>query len=145
MSRELFIFLVMLLCGLSLSMLFDLFRAIRKTVKLPEWTVTAGDILFWCIACFSVTACVWNAADGMVRFYEPLGLLLGCIFYFLLLQRPIFGVFLFIIKNILRFVRFILKILLTPWRFLYKILVYRIVRYYKEKNNTQEIRETENE
>ena len=127
MNREVFVFLVMVMCGGAISMLFDLFRACRIEIKPPDWAVAVSDILFCAISVFFIVACVWNFNSGIFRIYEPVGMILGAVFYFLLLSKCFLKIFLFIIKNILIIVRFILKILLTPPLFLYKILVVPII------------------
>jgi spore cortex biosynthesis protein YabQ len=137
MNREIIVFLVMILCGGALSALFDLFRAAKNVLKPPHAVIALSDLLFWLMAGFAVTACVWNFNSGIVRFYEPLGLVLGSIFYFLLLGRVIFKFFLLIFENILKIVGFIFKILLTPWTFLYKILV-EPIKHGEEMPNAQE-------
>lgn len=123
MNREVFVFLVMVVCGGAISMLFDLFRACRIEIKPPDWAVAVSDVLFCAISVFFIVACVWNFNSGIFRFYEIIGLVLGGVFYFSLLSKWILRLFLFIIENILKFVKLILKILLTPWLFLYKILI----------------------
>ena len=125
--NEAIVFLAMTVCGLGLSLLFDMFRAIRITFKSNKAVSAFTDIIFWIIAGAAVIVSVWNFNSGIFRIYEPVGMILGAIFYFLLLSKCFLKIFLFIIKNILIIVRFILKILLTPPLFLYKILVVPII------------------
>ena len=132
MSREVFVFLIMVACGGGISVLFDLFRAFRIEIKPPAWAVAVSDVLFCAVSMFFIVACVWNFNSGIFRFYEIIGLILGGVFYFSLLSKWILKLFLFIIKNILKFVKLILKILLTPPLFLYKILVVPIQRCIKK-------------
>lgn len=132
MSRELFVFAVMIICGAVISVVFDLLRAMRTEIKPNNAVVALIDILFWVFASFAVLAAVWNFNSGIFRFYEIAGLALGAVFYFLLLSHWILKLFLFIIRNILKFVKLIFKILLTPPLFLYKILVVPMKKY---KNN----------
>lgn len=133
MDRDVFLFLVMVLCGGGISLLLDFFRACRAAVKSNNAIVAVSDILFCALSLFIVFACVWNFGSGKFRFYEIVGLVLGGIFYFLLLSKWIFAVFLWIIKNILKIVGDILKILLTPPLFLYKILIVPIKNSIKAK------------
>lgn len=133
MNKEIFVFLVMIVCGGGISLVFDLFRACRIIARPNTAIVAVSDILFCIIAAFAVLACVWNFNSGIFRFYEPVGLILGGVFYFLLLSKWILKFFLFIIQNILKFVKLILKILLTPSMFLYKILIVPIQNYIKNK------------
>ncbi len=118
----------MILCGGAISALFDLFRAFRIVVRPNTVAVAVSDALFCVISLFCMAACVWNFNSGAFRFYEVTGVILGGIFYYFLLGRWIFRLFLIIIENIFKFVRFILKILLTPTRFLYKILIVPIIK-----------------
>lgn len=117
------LFLVMAVCGVAISVFFDMLRAMRITLK-PCAAVTAvSDILFVMVSFLMATGCVWNFGNGKFRFYEILGLILGGSLYFSLLSRFALRLFLFITGKILNFTRFIFKILLTPLLFLYKILI----------------------
>ncbi len=132
MNKDLLVFIVMICCGAAVSLFFDLLRAVRMTFKPPSVLVAVSDVVFTAAAVFAVMACVWNFNSGIFRAYEPIGLLLGGIFYFLLASRWILKLFLLIIENILKFVGFIFKILLTPSMFLYKILVVPVAGQIKK-------------
>ena len=133
MNREVWIFLMSVLCGGVVMLIFDLFRAVRRALKTGNVITAVSDVVFCLIAMFCSVACVWNVNNGIFRIYELVGSILGGIFYFLLLSRWIFKIFLFLIENILKFVRLIFKILLTPPRFLYKILVVPILKNIRNK------------
>lgn len=133
MNRELFVFLIMIACGGMLSLIFDVFRGIRTVLKPNDLIVSISDILFWLFVGFVIVAVVWNFNNGVFRFYEPVGIALGGVFYFLLFSKWILKIFLFIFENIFKFLKFILKILLTPPQFLYKILIVPINKYVKLK------------
>ena len=114
-------FLAMIICGGALAVVFDMLRAMRMVLNPSAVIVSASDILFWIFAAFVISAAAWNFNSGIFRFYEPLGIILGAVFYFLLFSKWILKLFLFIFENILKFAKFIFKILLTPPKFLYKI------------------------
>lgn len=133
MTREVWIFFISVLCGGGIMLVFDLFRAVRMAIKAGNAVTAVSDVLFCAVAMFCAVACVWNINSGIFRFYELIGLILGGIFYFLLLSKWILKLFLFIIENILKFVRLIFKILLTPPLFLYKILVVPIQKSIRNK------------
>ena len=133
MSREVFVFLAMVLCGALISLLLDLFRAFRITLKPGMVIVALSDILFCASSLFVVLAAVWNLNNGEFRGFEAVGLILGGVFYFSLLSKWVLTVFLWIIKNILKFTKYIFKILLTPSLFLYKILVVPIISCIKKR------------
>lgn len=133
MNRELFVFFLMIGCGGALSLVFDMFRALRITLNPNSVIVAISDILFWICASFTVLALAWNFNNGIFRFYEPVGIALGGVFYFLLISKWVLRLFLVIFKNILKFLKLILKILLTPTLFLYRILVIPIKDYFGNK------------
>ena len=132
-SREVYVFLAMIICGGALAVVFDMLRAMRMVLNPSAVIVSASDILFWIFAAYVISAAAWNFNSGIFRFYEPLGIILGAVFYFLLFSKWILKLFLFIFENILKFAKFIFKILLTPPKFLYKILIVPIIGVIKNK------------
>lgn len=138
MRREALAFLAMTACGGGISLLFDLLRAVRRSLKPKAVLGAVMDILFCAASCFSALWCVWHFNSGAFRFYEVTGLILGGIFYFTLLSKWALRIFSVIIENILKFVKLILKILLTPPMFLYKILLVPV--YGRIKNKIQKDR-----
>ncbi len=133
MQKELYVFFTMIVCGGALMMFFDFERAFLRAIGSGKGLTAVCDILFWIIAGFCSMVCVWNFNSGIFRFYEPVGLVLGAVFYFCLLSKLFFGVFIKMIENILKFMRLIFKILLTPPRFLYKILVVPLIGILHQK------------
>ena len=125
-SREVYVFLAMIICGGALAVVFDMLRAMRMVLNPSAVIVSASDILFWIFAAFVISAAAWNFNSGIFRFYEPLGIILGAVFYFLLFSK-------WILKLFLKFAKFIFKILLTPPKFLYKILIVPIIGVIKNK------------
>ena len=136
-SREVYVFLAMIICGGALAVVFDMLRAMRMVLNPSAVIVSASDILFWIFAAYVISAAAWNFNSGIFRFYEPLGIILGAVFYFLLFSKWILKLFLFIFENILKFAKFIFKILLTPPKFLYKILIVPIIGVIKNKGLMQ--------
>ena len=123
MSAQAALFLASVVCGVTLSVIFDLFRAVRITLK-PNAVITAvTDIIYTFIAFAAVIYCVWDYGSGKFRYYEILGLGIGSVIYFASVSRFVLRVFLFTVEKICQIFGFILKILLTPLRFLYKILI----------------------
>ncbi len=130
-TRELCIFFVMLLLGISEGVIFDIFRMFRK--KLPRGFLPAGisDIIYWLFAAGCFFYALWNLTAGELRGYMFIGIALGLIFYFLLLSKTIIFVFTAIFKFFLTIFKLIFKILLTPLAFLYKMLLEPFGRLFK--------------
>ena len=123
MSAQAALFLAAAAYGAAISVLFDLFRAIRITLQPKAFVTAVTDIIFTALAFSAVVYCVWSFGSGKFRYYEILGLVIGSVIYFASVSRFVLRVFLFIVKKICQIFGFIFKILLTPPRFLYKILI----------------------
>lgn len=122
MKHEVYVLLGMLLCGASLSVLFDLRRGIWKPIKPADFIVIVTDLLFWAICAAAVSWTIWKLNSGILRIYEFVGLFLGALIYFLTLSAFVVRGTAFVTENILKIMKNILKILLTPLIFLYKII-----------------------
>lgn len=69
-SREVYVFLAMIICGGALAAVFDMLRAMRMVLNPSAVIVYASDILFWIFAAFVISAAAWNFNSGIFRFYE---------------------------------------------------------------------------
>ena len=85
LAGQVYGFTATIAAGLSLGLLFDLYRLWRRATS-PKKAVTAlSDILFWVIATPLTYIYLLMGNWGELRFYVVLGLLLGlfCISLFL--------------------------------------------------------------
>ena len=113
-TNQAFLFLIFALNGLTIGLLFDFFRILRKSFKTPNFVTYVEDILFWiltgCIVLYSIF--VFN--NGEIRFYIFLGIIIGVTLYMLIFSNYIIKINLFIIgifKNLTkRIKKFIEKI-----------------------------------
>lgn len=121
-SEQLYVFLTMVLTGAGAGMLFDLFRVIRASFHTRALSVNLFDLLYWLVMSISVFLILFMVNNGELRWYEVIGLVLGCVIYFLSLS----ALFQRVIKTLLRFFAkiflTIFKIVLTPAVFLYKMI-----------------------
>lgn len=137
MNREVFALFALTLCGATVTMVFDVFRAMRAAGKENAAATVLEDILFWIISLCIVAKCLWVFNSGELRFFEVVGFIIGAILYILLLQKIFFNIFTVIFVNIFKFLHLICQILLTPLRFLYKILLvplYVVIKKDTEKH-----------
>jgi spore cortex biosynthesis protein YabQ len=137
-AREVYVFLTMVLAGMSIGMVFDLFRLQRKFVKSGTVLVAIEDFLFWLIAFGIVAGSIGYFNSGELRFFEFLGLFLGCLLYFLVISERILWILEKLVRIILKILCYIFKIVLTPLLFLYKILVVPIVRVFKKRKKAKQ-------
>lgn len=99
-------FIVLLdLCaaGVLIGMVFDFFKAAGKVFYFPRKVTFITDLLVCLLVALTVFQLLFLTNWGEVRLYVFLALLLGLVFYYLLLSRylsPLFTTFFKNIKNV---------------------------------------------
>ena len=113
-ENQTYLFIVFSLTGIGLGVLFDFFRALRKTFKTPDLVTYLEDIIYWILAGIIVLYNIWFFNDGEIRIYMILGILIGAVIYTLTLSTIFIKINYFImskIKIILTFISKIFKII----------------------------------
>lgn len=116
------LFLIFVINGVIIGLLFDIFRILRKSFKTSDIITTTEDILFWIITGIIILYSVFVFNNGEIRFFMFIGIFLGVGLYMLLLSHYIIKASVAIIKIIKRIVAFILKIVIYPIQSIYKII-----------------------
>lgn len=93
-NKEVYIFLWFALSGGICGMIFDLFRAIRRTTNPPDWMVYIEDVLYWLIVAVIMMLTAYFRDSGVIRVYMFLGMLLGSVIYFFIFSKICYKVFL---------------------------------------------------
>lgn len=83
-QNQVYVFLWSILTGGILALIFDVFRAMRKSGSDNLLLVCLQDVLYLIIAAFIVIMSSFITNDGDLRGYMFLGYLLGVMFYLLL-------------------------------------------------------------
>lgn len=72
----------MIACGLSMGLVFDLYRAVSHRFRIPRWLLPALDLAYWAAATLVVFRVLLIHNHGEVRLYVFLGLGIGVTGYF---------------------------------------------------------------
>lgn len=104
------IFIVFLILGLCIGLLFDFFRSLRKTFKTSDLVTHIEDVIFMLVIGILVVNSLIIVNHGQIRFFIILAILFGMAFYFLTLSRICFLIFQIAMK-------FCKKILFFPFFF----------------------------
>jgi len=121
-SKEVFILLSSSLSGALISVIFDLFKLLRKKAHTGTILSAIHDIVFWIIATAIMFFTVFYVSNGRLRWYQFLGAISGSLLYFLILSRPLSFFLERFFDIFFKFFEFFLKILLTPLKITYKLL-----------------------
>ena len=119
-------FLVSVLWGAILFVLYDILRIARRIKKHKWFTIAAEDVLYWILAALLIFRMMYEQNDGIIRGFSILGMGLGMIIYSQTIS-PYFVVgvstfFLFIGRQIHRFLRMITK----PFRKLCRFIKHKL-------------------
>ncbi|MCC3377467.1 spore cortex biosynthesis protein YabQ [Cohnella sp. REN36] len=72
----------MVLCGLGMGVLFDVYRVASRRLRVSRWLLPALDLLYWVAATIVVFRVLLTSNYGEVRLYVFLGLGIGITGYF---------------------------------------------------------------
>ena len=116
------LFLIFVINGAIIGLVFDIFRILRKSFKTSDIITIIEDILFWIITGIIILYSIFIFNDGEIRFFMFIGILLGVMLYMLILSQHIIKISVRIILTIKRILTFIFKILISPIQAIYKII-----------------------
>lgn len=81
LSEETTVFLIFVVMGMLFSVIFDVFRAIRKVKKLKNRTIYFQDIIYFLIVGTILLLIIINYMNTELRVYLILAIILGVIIY----------------------------------------------------------------
>lgn len=122
--QELFCLFIFIVTGVIVSILFDIFRILRRSFKTADWLTCLQDILFWILAGFVILFSILKFNNGEIRSYIFFGIALGILLYMLVFSK-------FIVKYSVIVINAIKKILSYPIHFLQYIFSTLVVRPIK--------------
>ena len=145
---QLQLFVVFIINGFVIGIIFDTFRVIRKTFKHKDFVIYIQDILFWILSAIVLLYSTFIFNDGEFRFFLLVGAIFGFIIYLFTLSK----IFIKINVNMLKFIKKlsskILKILLIPIRKLLlrpcTFLVINMKKIFKKVNLSKKKKTKEN-
>ncbi len=108
------LFLIFIVNGIIIGLLFDFFRVLRITFKTNDFITYAEDILFWILTGAIILYSIFTFNNGEIRLFLFLGILLGCICYMLTLSSYIIKTNTTIINFLKKIITKILNIILFP-------------------------------
>ncbi len=112
LNNQFYILLSFFVAGISIGILFDIFRISRRAFKTPNILIYIEDTLFWILAGLVVLFTICNFTDGQIRLYMILMLLLGAIIYF----TTVSSFFIKINTKVLDWIKNAINMLLYPIR-----------------------------
>ena len=120
-SNQFFSFIIYTISGFIISIIFDFFRAIRKSTKTTKLLVIIEDVIFWIIASFISIYMIIHYNSGELRLYIFIGFIVGSVLYYITISSFLIKILVFIFNNInkilAKLVKLLLKIINKPINF----------------------------
>jgi len=98
LSQETTVFLIFVVVGMLFSVIFDIFRAIRKIKKLKNTTIYMQDIIYFLIIGAILLAVIINYMNTELRIYLVLAIILGVVIYISTVGNLVMNIIVKIIK-----------------------------------------------
>lgn len=99
-----------ILTGISIGILFDIFRIMRKSFKTLDFITYIQDFLFWILTGLILIVSIFIFNNGDLRGYVFIGIIFGIFIYMLLISKYFIKLFVTIISYIKKIVGFPIKI-----------------------------------
>lgn len=68
-TNQAYLFLVFIINGLLIGLLFDIFRILRRAFKTSDFVTYIEDILFWILTGFSILYSIFVFNNGEIRLF----------------------------------------------------------------------------
>ncbi len=124
LAEQATILLGCVLAGVVMGVLYDVFRITRRIVKVPVVLLWIEDILFWLLSSILLFFAIFWLNDGLIRFYQFLGVAVGLCLYMLTLSGVVVSLCVTVYKLLRTVVLFLFKLLMYPVRFILWLLGY---------------------
>lgn len=118
MQNQVYVFIVFILNGFLIGIIFDCFRILRKIFKTPDFVTYIEDILFGILTGLLILYSILKFNNGELRLYLFIGIFLGLLLYLLVFSKVFMKVSIFIISIIKKI---IIILIIIPIKFIYKL------------------------
>ena len=115
-QNQTYVFLISVLVGMLLAIIFDFFRLLRRKGDTPNYIVYIQDLLYWIIVTFIIIMSAFLTNDGELRGYMFVGYILGAVIYMVTISTYILKVF----SKVLDFFESIIKNIFKTFNKLFK-------------------------
>lgn len=115
-------FLIFTIVGIVISIIFDIFRILRKTIKTTDIVTYIEDTFFWLITGFIMLYSIFKFNNGELRLYIFIGISIGITLYMLFVSRYFIKINIFIINIIKNIIKRFISLTIIPFKFIFNII-----------------------
>ncbi len=119
-TNQAYIFMIFIIIGMLIGILFDFFRILRKSIKTKDFITYIEDVLFCVLTGVILLYSIFTFNSGEIRIYIFIGLLFGCLIYMLSISKYFVKINVFLLNKAIDLIEKIKNILLVPINFMRK-------------------------
>lgn len=116
--EQLINFIYFIATGMFLSIVFDIFRILRRSFKTSDLITNVEDVIFGVITGLIILVSIFLFNNGELRLYIFIGLLIGILVYMLFISKY----FIKLNVAIINFIKKIIIIMTKPFKILFKFI-----------------------
>ena len=124
-QNQAYIFILFIINGILIGILFDIFRITRKAFKTSDIITYIEDTFFWILSGIVTLYFIFNFNNGEIRLYIFLGIFLGIFLYILLISKYFIKINTLILEKIKK----IIKIIVWPIKKLIRTFLFRPISF----------------
>lgn len=121
-AQQAYSFLVFILNGVIIGILFDIFRILRKSFQTADIVTYIEDFLFWILSGIITLFMIFKFNSGELRFYILVGIILGVSLYLLTFSKYFIKINVFLINLIKLITEKIVSAVFYPIKVILKLL-----------------------
>lgn len=136
MNNQLYQFLIYIVSGIAISIFFDIFRVLRKSIKTTNLTTYIEDAIFWVIVGLFLIWEIFTVSYGELRSYIFIGLILGIILYLVTISKYFIRFNVKILNLIKRIIKNIILIFSQIFSSILKVMkpIYQLIKKNRKKS-----------
>ncbi len=135
-------FLISILCGALVLLVYDVLRILRRIIKHNYFFIAVEDLIFWVTAGIFIFVMMYRENDGIIRSFSIMGMAIGMVLYHYILSGFIVYIITKLIRALLRPFGMAINMVKKLLRFLNKkigLLAHFIEKRLKKRMNSVKI------
>ena len=122
------LFLIFIINGILIGILFDFFRILRKSFNTKDIVTYIEDFLFWILTGIIILYSIFTFNNGEIRLYMFVAMIIGIILYMVLFSKHIIKTNVFIITYLNKFFQILFNFFKIPITYILKLIRKIILR-----------------
>lgn len=116
LSQEAYILLASIYGGILIGFIYDLYKIVRRVFNPKKIATLLQDLIFWAIISLVAVYVLLISNEGVLRFYNFLGFVLGAFMYYQILSTIITKMIVYLIGLIRKFLLDLFQLVIYPFR-----------------------------